>query len=238
VKQILFILFLLLTNCLYSQSSNYGIGVLGGTVLFSHSKSVPSVVGHNVGFLVNYTTAVSQKIDMCGGLQIRLQKIDNYKNSIEYISNWTNGYKTTNVSLQTQIKQALIEIPIELKLKTGKRFQVGVGSTFSLSLISSISQRVIGNYTIPEYADQDSMLNQSIQSNLTFNDYDANAILPKVNICPTLSVGFDLKRLRITGQIVADVMKIPNEFRLFASYNEYRILLLITYKITNHETSN
>ncbi len=218
-------------SLIFAQSSYFGVGFLGGGVLFSNASQNAKLVGYNYGLQFCKTTEITNRFNIVGGLQIRFQQVDNYLNNVDYISNWSSGYKITNVSLHTKFKQVYLEVPFELQYKLNKFIRIGVGSTFNILLNSKIDQTVKGYYSVPEYADQDSILNQSIRSSLMFSELNGNAIFPKVNICPTVSVGLNFDRFNLSGIVSINVIKIPNEVKLFNPYEELRILLLIIYKI-------
>lgn len=125
---------------------------------------------------------INQKIHLETGLLYESFNLNNYKNSIIYTSEWTNGSHKSYVNKTANINQSYIIVPLMLHIKTNK-IVYGFGFNLAHLIHSATDQRVNGTYRNDDYANSEAVLTKSIKSvyeidNNTLDNYRITNIYP------------------------------------------------------------
>lgn len=227
-----FIISFFIHHALIAQSSSLSVGVLGGTVF----AKTPHYKVQHAGFLwgsgLFVSNAINNKFTLNSGVQYTCLYINNMHNGVDYFTNWTNGFETTRVKLSTSIKQQHLEVPLGVNFKLTKSVDIGLGTVFSVLVNSSLNQEAVGEYSIAQYADQDSLLTATIKYVFKKENERSTAMFAKTNFHPYFIIQYAINnRYNLKFLSSFSAIKNPIEYDRLGSYRTIQSQLLLTINL-------
>ncbi|MES2780681.1 MAG: hypothetical protein V4651_12375 [Bacteroidota bacterium] len=222
------------TQAQNQQTTSYDI-ITGATTGLIKPKgdyeiSNANIYGAMLGFSTEKSFLNNSFIWFC--LSYNYLNISNYKNEIDYTSNWSNGPETEKISLETELKHQYIEAQFFVRKKQ-KHTSIGAGFIVSYLMNTQFNQRLVGNYPPPA---QYPLATESYNSSLKYvleqsNNYTSP--FHRVNIAPAFNIGYRINSIMgIEGVVSYEVIQNPKYFEvLFNPYRTLKTSLILTFKL-------
>ncbi|OYU95943.1 MAG: hypothetical protein CFE21_05885 [Bacteroidetes bacterium B1(2017)] len=165
------------------------------------------------------------------GMFFNLSTTNTYKNKVVHYSNWKQGPETTEVNLETSIRQSQLMVPLYLGIER-KKFSYQVGLDLYYLLSGKLSQEVLGSYSVDKYPGYDSIYTESIKSVYTIQNSKNLGAFPQTNIALIFGLSKSLnKQLGLNVRGSYQFIKCPQFKSSTEAYHQINFNISITFKL-------
>jgi hypothetical protein len=210
----------------------------GTSIICSNNKTPSNCSSYVFGLWLSQSNTISKYLVLRGSLLYSYQFINDFKNSVVFITNWDNGPVETDINLTTKIEQQSIAFPVSILVKI-KRFNLGLGGGVRYNIYSSYGQSPTGKYSVGGYADG----NESVFTPRVYRVYSVNKDTEALQMNLFNLFSSMILEYRISNKISLGFagdyfwLKENKSNMKFQSYNSLNLQFLLIYKFKSYENS-